>query len=556
MREISVFIRMKKSTNSISFLFTKYRYIIIFIAVFVSWLPVLFIPFINDDYQILGYHFNKGFISLFQPFWSQDVSQYYWRPVGNLIHPLILLVGGFHPFYFRLVSLLIYFFCCIVMMNALEEIGIGKIMSVVTILIFAVLPSHELQVAWIADQGEALFTIFLILAFTSYYRAFGLPSPGKYIFALACFFIAILIKETAFAGVFIPLIVLILKENSDKKIIRRTIFHSLIAILLVLIVLAYRFFIIGGTPINPVHFASLNPFQWIINFFVYIPLSFVPPEALEWLKYESKNWWVLFFILIVFFVFVYTILRNSRSLEPGKKRILFVGIVWFIIFVIPALPNLMRWYVFTASFGLIIMIAVYLESFVSNLQKPNYFYLLFIIFIIAVSIYNFNLMVRWNKAGAKLQRALTSLNEMKDEIKTDSIYVWAVPDKLDRIPMMKLGVMETVQWALNNNRILVNAPLRVELINSDSRVKLVSFSGSHLVLEAKGGRFLRERSESNSIITNTSLSFNYEGNNYMINTKIGESGVPDSRVTISIGNNNLIGKEQLYFNGAKFVKIN
>ena len=555
MRENLAFTRMKKSTDSVNSFIIKYRFVIVFIAVLLCWLPVLFVPFINDDYQILGYHLNKGFIALFQPFWKPDVSQYYWRPVGNLIHPLILLIGGFNPAYFRIASLIIYFLCCTTMMIAMEKVGISKIITLATILLFEVLPSHELQIVWIADQGEALFTIFLILAFINYYKALDSSSSWIYLFALIFFAIALLIKETAFAGVLIPLMVLILKQKTDKRIIRMAISHCLIAVLLVAIILAYRFFIIGGTPINPVHFASLNPLRWIVNFFIYIPLAFVPPETLEWLQFEIKNWWLIILLLITVSFFLYILIKNYRSLRTDKKRILFAGFSWFIIFIIPALPNLMRWYVFAASFGLMIIIAVYLENMVLNFQKPKYFYSLIIFIIIVLSGYNFNLMLRWNKAGEKLHTALTNLREIKNDVKSDSIYIWAVPDKIDRIPMMKLGVMETVQWALQNNKILVYAPLRVELADEGARVKLISFYDSQLVFKVNSGRFLRERSESNSIITSSTKSFNYEGNRYEIDTKVDPSGIPDSKVLVTLGEKNLDGKEQFYFNGDKFIKI-
>jgi hypothetical protein len=547
---------MKNSIDRISSLIIKYRFIFVFILVLFCWFPVLFIPFINDDYQILGFHINKGITSLFQPFWSPDVSQYYWRPVGNLIHPLILLIGGFNPVNFRIVSFLIYFLCCITMMIALEKSGIGKIISFTAIIIFAVLPSHELQVAWIADQGEALFTIFLILAFLYYYKAVNFSSVRKYLPALFFFFIAILIKETAFAGIFIPLIILVIKGQTDKKIIRKVIYHSLIAILVVAVVLTYRFFIIGGTPVNPVHFADINPLHWLVNFFIYIPLAFVPPETLEWLQYEIKNWWLILLLLMTVSLFLYLLFKNYKSLKPDKKRILFAGLFWFIIFIIPALPNLMRWYVFSASFGLVIIIAVYMEKIVLNLRKKKYFYLLIIVLVIVISFYDFNLMLRWNKAGEKLHNALTDLKEKKDIIKTDSLIVWAVPDKLDRIPMMKLGVMETIQWTLNNKNISVLAPLRVELVDLNSRIRLVSFNDSLLILKVNGGRFLQERGVSKSILTNTFKAYNYEGNDYEIDTKVNQSGVPDSKVTIKIGDKNLEGKDQLFFNGSKFVKIN
>jgi len=546
---------MKKYFRPTNVLLTEWPGTVLLLVILLNWIPIITVPFINDDYQILGYHFNKGLISVIQPFWKSDISLYYWRPVGNMLHPLILLVGGFHPLLFRIVSLLIYYLCCMIFMIMLEKIGLNKNISLIAALIFAILPSHELQVAWIADQGEALFTILLVLTFINYYEAIESGLIKKYLLAAIFFLIAALIKETAFAGVLIPLIALALKSNKNKKIIQKCFLHVILAVFLVAGILIYRYFIIGGTPINQVHFGSSNPFIWLINFFIYIPLSFVPPEMLEQMQNVIHNKSILVLVVLLLISLIYFFLKVYKKLDHGKKRILLAGFLWYVIFVIPALPNLMRWYVFTSSLGLLIIVGVILEKLYLDLDKSKIFTSIFVLVVISISFYNFSLMVRWNEAGNKLQSALQSIKDIKVEIKQDTIYIWAVPDKLDRIPMMKLGVKETIQWALDNKKIEVYSPLRVELLNADTKIKLISCSDSNLILQTDGGRFLRERSESRSIITDELLEFNYEGNNYRIETKNGTDGKPNSKVTVNFGNEFLNKNEQLYFDGEKFVKI-
>jgi hypothetical protein len=546
---------MKKSDLTIITFFSKRRYLLLLLVTVISWLPVLTIPFINDDYQILGFHLNKGIISIFQPFWKSDVSLYYWRPVGNLLHPLLLQIGGLHPLIFRIASLVIYFLCCLTFMTALDKIGFNKINSLVTALLFAILPSHELQIAWIADQGESLLTIFIILAFIYYLEGIRSDLNKNYLKAAFFFFIAVLIKETAFAGVLIPLIVIVLPINKNPKIIRKSILHVCIAILLISMILVYRYFIIGGTPINPVHFGGTNPVKWFINFFIYIPLSFFPPETLEWLLNIAHNKLVLIFIAVLFLLLASLLYKVFIKLDPEKKKNQVAGLLWFIIFVIPAIPNLMRWYAFTASLGLMIFIGVFFEKVFVDSTRFKIFLIIFIVIVCSVSFNNFNLMCRWNKAGERLQFALEDLNEKKDEIKKDTIIIWAVPDKLDRIPMMKLGVKETIQWALNDKRIEVLAPLRAELIDEKTRIKLISHSDSTLILSIDGGKFLQERSESRSIIKDELLEYYYEGSKYRIETRVDVPGKPFSKVIVNFGNREFKKFGQLYFDGEKFVKI-
>lgn len=546
---------MENRFNSYSKIIYKYRYLVIAIITLASWAPVLFVPFINDDYQILGYHLNKGFISLFQPFWRADISQYYWRPLGNIIHPLVLMIGGFNPIAFRITSLLIYLFCGFIILKALDKIGFSKSVSMLAVSIFMVLPSHELEVAWIADAGESLFTSFLLLSFINYYDGYENESNKKLLFSILFFIAAVLIKETAFAGIFIPVIVVVAKGDFTKKKIFRTSSHVLVAFAAVIFILVYRFVFIGGTPFNSIHFANSGPIKWILNLLIYIPLSFFPPEALERLLYLSHNIFWMFLFAIAFISLIYLLVKLFLKFDKREKRIVFTGVLWFTIFVIPALPNLMRWYIFAASFGFVIIIAIILEHLFYNNHKQKIIYILILFFILITSAYNFSLMMRWEKAGEKLDKALVSLDEMKNEIKSDTIFVWGIPDKLNRVPMMKLGVKETVQWALDTKKIEVLAPLRVELINENSKVKLVSFSDSSLVFEVVGGRFLREGSESRSIIQEDVSSFNYEGNKYRIETKIDKSKNVLSSVEIILNKKIVTGKDQFYFDGEKFINI-
>ncbi len=64
--------------------FIKYKYQIIVIITVVSWFPVLFVSFLNEDYQILTFHKGEGLISILEVFWQPDVMSPYWRPVTNL----------------------------------------------------------------------------------------------------------------------------------------------------------------------------------------------------------------------------------------------------------------------------------------------------------------------------------------------------------------------------------------------------------------------------------------------------------------------------------------
>jgi hypothetical protein len=531
------------------------KYFLIIAVVFISWLPVLFVPFINDDYQILGYNSGKTILSIFKSFWTPDVSYFYWRPLGNIIHPLVLILGGFNPFPFRLVSMLLYAFCCLVLFYTSTKINLNIKSSLILVIFFIILPSHEFQVAWIADQGESLIASLLLLSFVSYcFVLDGKKNSRKFLILFIVFFTAsLLVKELAFAGIFIPAIAYIAKRGKTKTNVKEIIKHILFALGILCVVLLYRFIVIGGSPFNSPNFYHSGPATWIKNFFIYIPLAFSPPKALEFIYDNLHNWLVIIPLCAASITIVYLIIYAYRRLDKGKRNILITGVAWYVIFIIPALPKLMRWYVFTASIGLIWSLAVLFEFY---LHKYNYKKLLTAVIVpilIAIAVYDFLLMGQWITTGKKFEKSLVSLNKIKSEIKTDSIFVWCVPDKLNRIPMMKLGVQQSIQWTLHDKNLEVFSPLRAELTSVKSKIDWKKMSDSIFVFHLYGGRFLPLNGRSESIIKKETL--HYKGNEVSlnINTFI-KNSKPQSIAIVKLKQSKL-NLSQIYYNGNEFVKI-
>ena len=532
----------------------KHYKISILILAAITWFPVLFVSFINDDIQILGYFRGNSIETIFQPFFTPDVSNYYWRPVGNMLHPLIMIIGGFNPFLFRLISLLSYILCIILIVKASEQIGVEKKTGFIFAIFFAALPSHELQIAWIADQGESLLTIFLLLSFISYSKIYWEKEKIRKnsISAAAWFLLAVLVKETAYAGIFIPFIVMISQNDYNRKRIFKTFRDSGIGVLIVSLTLIYRYIFIGGSPFNSDNFSNFSIVNSIINFFIYIPLAFVPPETLEWLQSVSGSHIILILILVIcLFVLIYFILK-AFQLNKLNRTILITGIAWYVVFIIPALSKLMRWYVFTASIGLIWVLSSFFQNRINFFAAKKIKVVLFLL-IAGMTVYDFSLMTRWVDAGSEFNTAIESFGKYKNEIGTDSILVWVAPDKINRIPVMKLGLQQSVQFEIKNDSLDVSAPFRAEMINDKSSIELVSCSDSSVIFKIFNGRFLPDGGKSRYIIKDEILDGKIEGMNYNINTSA-DRKIPQSVLTVT-NIKQMESKDQFYFDGKEFIKI-
>ena len=546
---------MKSHTFDIINRKTIPKYIIIAAAVFISWFPALYIPFINDDYQILGYNSGKTFLSIFKSFWTPDVSYYYWRPLGNIIHPAILLIAGFEPFPFRFVSLLIYIFCCIVILYVSTKINLNIKLSLFLTVFFCILPSHEFQIAWIADQGESLLAALLLLSFISYYFVLEGKSNSKrtLIYFLLFFIASLLVKELAFIGFLIPLVAYLAKTEKGGIKFKEILKHIFIAFGVLCLVLLYRFIVIGGSPFNSPNFSNSGPITWIKNYFIYIPLAFLPPKVLEIVYDNLHNWLVAISLFLASILAIYLILYAFKRLDKDKKNLVLAGFAWFTIFIIPALPKLMRWYVFTASIGLIWSLACILEFYWEKLNVRKVVKVIAIPIFIFLIIYDFLLMQQWVSAGNKFKESLASLEKIKSEIKTDSVFVWCVPDKLNRVPMMKLAVQQSIQWILHNKDLEIFSPLRAELTNDTSKILLKQNSDSVYIFHLYGGRFLPIGGKSEAVIEKEFISFNNQNVEFNINTYI-KNSEPQSIAVVKL-KPHYLHLTQLYYNGNIFEKI-
>lgn len=141
----------------------------------------------------------------------------------------------------------------------------------------------------------------------------------------------------------------------------------------------------------------------------------------------------------------------------------------------------------------------------------------------------------------------------ENSIKSDSLYVWAIPDKVRRIPLMKLGIQETIQWGLNNKNITVITPLRAEMNCCTSKISLVEKSDTSLIFHLNGGRFLMQGGESKSIIGDERITKTEDGLEYRIRTFIDKNNVPQSIAGIRFLKS--MRKDQLFYDGSGFTEV-
>ena len=250
-------------------------------------------------------------------------------------------------------------------------------------------------------------------------------------------------------------------------------------------------------------------------------------------------------------IVILLIIKVSR-LDKKNLNIFLTGILWYFVLIAPAVPKLMRWYVFAASIGLIWAFASYIQNWEKFFTSKKAFVILFLL-ITGTAVYDFNLMIRWITASKKFNVALNSVEKYANKISSDSLLIWVTPDKIDRIPLMKLGVQQSIQWELKNYSLDVSTPFRTELVNNNSRIKMINQTDSSIVFEIINGRFLPLGGKSHYIIRNENLNGEMLNMNYTIKTRV-EDNIPTSILDVKYLKNQL-PHDQLFFDGKEFIKI-
>lgn len=426
----------------------------------ISWFPVFHTGFLNDDIQILSYHNPLSAADCFKPFHSEDVSGHFWRPAVNTMHNLTVYYFGMSPLAFRILYFILYLLASVLLYFSLRQMNFRILPSLFSAMLFALLPAHELAVAWTADAGSSLMLVFILAATMSYIKLSETENITFAIIAALFFLLAVLTKEHSWFAAFIPLI---LKVSGKKTYYWQR--ASAAAFVLIIFVQLIRLTAIGGNPFSSPNLVAFDVPVMIQNILFYIPLSVLSAEQLRSLMTLYQQNSMLFISLALMataaLIMYFFIMKNFKMTDKSaelKKTAIF-AVLWFLTFIIPASTLLMRWYAFVPSAALAFLLAGILNTQNKQKQKIVFFIPLLLLFLY-FAVYNHCRMLSWQK-GAEIYTSVTANFPGNAENKS-ALYLWGVPDKIDHVNIMKTGTQQTVHYALGNSAPDVLSPLRFE----------------------------------------------------------------------------------------------
>lgn len=512
----------------------------------VTWYGITDVKFLNDDFQITGWNEPQSFAECFSPFSEKDVSGFYYRPVPNTIHSLNKYFFGNDPYYFRLANLLIYIGIINVLAFFLLKLGIGRIESLIASVLFALLPSHEYILGWIAVIGDTLVLLFSLLAAINFLSYIKEKKFFNLLISIIFFIFACFSKEGGFFGIFIPFIFLIIKpENySPKSAIKYFVIFSFIA----LTILFFRQVSGLDNIFESPNLRDTNILEYIYNFVLFLLLSFVTPDTIEKTFHGMLNADLLSLVIIsTGIASIIIMIISFKNMKMYKKRIFFFGLTWFFVFIIPGIPLMMQWYVYTASGGLLISLSTFIEF--DKKKTPGFILTILILVFSVLSFFNsLEVIYNYKIAANKTNQILTSLRNI--EIKNGQrLVVWGSPDKINRVNTLKIGLQQAVEQFSEADSIDVYAPLRTEhFVGANISAKIIE--DNKLEFSINKGRFLSASGRSRAYFIDEDLIVKSNGVILEISNRINDNN-PAGTVTAKFRSTQP-NDIHIYYTGEKF----
>ena len=262
---------------------------------------------------------------------------FYYRPLHYLSYFLTYQISP-QPWIFHLVNLIYFSIVIFLIFKLVTIITKDFFLSFFSALIFLIHPVNSEVVNWVSAGSELLFTIFVLLGAIYYIAYRDKNSIRNFVLACAFFFLALLSKETAVILPFIFLSIdLIFFEIKIKNLFKwNEIKKYLIFVILFFVYFFARLSVIGGGSYLGSLTLSERIYTTVVLFAKYLGKLFYPYplQIIDGFKVDANLGSSVFFVslsaTLIFIVFSIAMARKRRNL-------LLFSMIWFIVFLAPAI---------------------------------------------------------------------------------------------------------------------------------------------------------------------------------------------------------------------------
>jgi len=289
-------------------------------------------------------------------------SQIFYRPLLNLLFMLEAQVAKDNPLLYHITNILLHIGCSILVYTLFQKMQFSKMLSALSALIFCVHPLQTSAVVWIPGRNDTLLTLFILSSFLFFLRAQETKRGSAYAAHIFLFFLAMLVKESAFA---LPFLCIGYVYFAQGKKLQRVVLISLssayifvIAIWFTLRSMVYRGFEIH----NVAHSQIANFFSNLPAYLLYIGKVLIPINLSVFPNLADQSLFPGIFSVLIFTGLLFI-------LRPASLRLILWGIVWFFLFLAPSLTGEPIFYEHRTYCSMVgILIAVASFTLVANMD--------------------------------------------------------------------------------------------------------------------------------------------------------------------------------------------
>ena len=307
----------------------------------------------------------------------------FYRPLQTVIFMLDALIGGEKPLFYHLSSLVIHILTVLSLYRLLKLLGIRNLTALFVALIFSVHPLLTAAVSWIPAMGDlllGLFSLQLFIAFILYINSF------KKTYLLLCslfFLLAMFSKETA---ILLPLLLLFYYwfVSGVQFNIRRVMPLGLTWLVLFIFYYILRSRVVTGHP--PDFILGLAPFQNNLPTIPIILAKFLVPANLSTMPLFEQVFTTFGILLLIPVIIL--LLKYIKQ----QKWIPVMGLVWFLMFIIPPMffklffsKFILEYYehrMYLPLAGLMVLLAFILDNYLYKKQIQLYYWMPVVIIVL------------------------------------------------------------------------------------------------------------------------------------------------------------------------------
>lgn len=354
-------INLKEQFYHWRFLRSWRPYFVIIVLGFLLYSQALFfdLTYLDDNTLLID---NQAIISDIRNLpliFSDDVffsnANFYYRPLLNVSFMIDNFFAGDNLFFFFFANILLHVTAACLVFCLLKKIINRKSLAFLLSLVFLVHPAVTQAVVWLPGRNDSLLAVLALLAFLFLIRFNERPILPPLILYTAFFWLALLTKETA---VFIPFLAIIYfftigrHQEAGKS-------EKLLVILMSFLA-GVVWYLLRHFAFTSESFGYLEAGQAIIKNFPALILFFgkmLLPFNLNVFPILENSSLIFGTMAIIFLSVVITL-----SKDKNKSRLLF-GLIWMIVFLVPALlrmdgqPDFLEHRLYLPLIGFLIMIS-------------------------------------------------------------------------------------------------------------------------------------------------------------------------------------------------------